>query len=443
MNSALLADRRAFLRRIGIGLAAAPFVPLLEAQAARKAPPRRLIILHSNDGTGGIDNWNPTGTEHDFRLGPIMAPLESIKRDLICFDGFWDAMRAGGHPRCVAQMLTGTRAFVPPNDRDTGASPDVRAESISVDQFIARQIGRDTLVESLQLGCCSDPDYGAEGVGTAAISYRDRRDPMLAEMNPYVTYDRLFGRPGAAPTHGDTRSVLDAVKDDLSALKRHMGVSDGRKMDGHLEAIRGIERALDRRTGAAARLSPSCSFPPRDERPGDWYEQTASIPAVGKLNIDMLVAAMACDLTRVATLQISVSNSPVVPVWLGKHEGKHSVSHSNDTAWMAEYHRWVADDLFRTLIEKLKAIPEGNGTLLDNSAVVWMNEFSDVRTHLNQPIPILAAGRAGGAWKTGRFIKFPEFRPHSDFLLSLCHAMGLENETFGLANQGPVGELGG
>ena len=188
-----------------------------------------------------------------------------------------------------------------------------------------------------------------------------------------------------------------------------------------------------------------CSGPqiPMEERTVFQTRQFSKFcPAIAKANIDMITAAMACDLTRVALLQIGVTTSAISASWMGISDHMHYVSHNLNS----EMSRYTAETIkigFAYLLQKFKAQTEGGCTLLNNTAAVWANEFMDGDAHQGSPIPFIAAGQAGGKWQTGRFIQFGRVRRNTDFLVTLCRTFGYDITKFGTdQTAGPISELG-
>jgi hypothetical protein len=252
-------------------------------------------------------------------------------------------------------------------------------------------------------------------------------------------FDRLFADLGMDPQgieklKAERRSVIDLVKGDLTSLQSRYGGEDRTKIDAHLEAIRAIEMRNESET-------PTCDTPTLDL--GFDPFDNDSFPEVVQRQIDQMVMAMACDLTRVASLQCSASVSGTRFSWLGHQSGHHDLSHLGDDdqtmlTQIAEVNTWYAQQLLY-LLDKLAAVPEGDGTMLDNTLVVWGNELSRGNSHGNHPVPFVFAGGAGGSIETGRYLDFGD-TPHNRMLVSICHAMGLtDTQSFGDNDPGSGG----
>jgi hypothetical protein len=401
--------------------ALAPFVPILDSQAGVQPLPKRLIVLFSPNGSIH-ENWAPQGTETDFTLPSILAPLESHRSSLVVLDGL-EAIRAGlgdGHQMGMGSLWTGSKLL--PGDF-SGAG---YAGHASVDQVVANAIGNDTPYRSLELGV----QTGGPNVWTR-MSYAAANQPLPPEDDPQAVFDRIFADVDVDPAGIDDRkaqrrSVIDLVKDDLASLQSRHGASDRIKVEKHLDAIRAIETRND----AAA---PVCDVPQLDPATDPFAND--NFPAVVRRQIDLMVMAMACDLTRVASLQCSRSVGGTVFSWLGQSEGHHALSHLGDgdpamIGQITDVNVWYAQQV-SYLLDSLAAVPEGEGTLLDNTLVVWGNELARGNSHSNRPLPFVLAGGCGGALQGGRYLAYDRVA-HNRMLVSICRMMGVTDiDTFG------------
>jgi hypothetical protein len=409
-------DRRRFLRGLGGAALALPLLESLDVRPARaQAFPRRLVIVFTANGMP-VSSWKPTGSEKSFTLSPILAPLTGHQKDLIVLSGVdmessYHGVGDGMHTNGMAHMLTGTEMI------DTGFGT-FWSGGISVDQFIAQKVGVSTRYGSLELGV-GESSATAKG----RMCYLGAGQPVPPETSPQKAFDRLFG-PSSKDRTDRRKSVLDAVDEDLGALEKQLGKDDARKVGAHLDAVREIEKrlAIPATCDASSLLLPGES----------------SFTLDGQAQMDILVRALACDLTRVATLQWSASTSNVVFSWLGIDEPHHTLSHYSPTdapaqAKLLNINRWYAQK-FANLLSAMKAVPEGDGTLLDHSVVLWCNELGDGELHARRDMPYVLAGRCGGAFETGRFVQLggaAAGATHNNLLVSLCQAMQLDVQTFG------------
>jgi hypothetical protein len=403
-------------------------------RSARAAtPPRRFLSFFEPNGYVR-SAWVPTGTETSFTLNRSLKPLEPHLKDIVILDGLNNtaALPQPGddHMRGMGSMLTGTQLL---EGKMMGGSgrPAGFAAGISVDQELVNRLKPPTKLRSLELGVQS----GRLGEVYGISSYGGPNQPLPVTNDPAAVFDRLFadgatgaGDPGAAERlRAERRSVLDAVKESYAAVLPRLSAEDRRKLDAHFTHLRSLEtRFLDLSTGGGG-----CDRP---ARPALDHRANANFPAVGKLQMDLLVAALACDLTRVGSLQWSHSVGDVRFTWLGASRGHHDMSHdpdSNTATWelVTKIDTWYAEQ-FAYLLGRLKSIQEGDRTLLDNCLVVWCNELSRGNSHSHDNQPFVLAGRAGGALRTGRFLKYSRI-PHNNLLVSLLNAMGVPATTFG------------
>ena len=419
-------QRRTFLA----GLTAAFSSALLHPRHARAGAPaaRRLVVFFSPNGTVHR-HWRPIieGAAFRFAQGSILEPLTSIKEKLVLVDGL-DFVGASNHEGGMAAMLTG----------GGGASTESRGRS--VDQYVADAIGGQTRFRSLELGVATSAWGGSV---QTRMSYRGPDERVPPDDDPRRVFRRLFGEVAGGSTSPLTdkrRSVLDLVRAEVADLRGRVPPVERAKLDLHLEALRQVE------SGISMDLPPPelCAPPLAteiDPRANDAF------PMVGRAQTDLLVAALACGMTNVGSIQWSHTVSPVVFSWLGHGEAHHALSHVDDgnpagLAQFVEAERWYAEQ-FRYLVDRLAAHPEpsGGGSMLDHTLVVWAKEMGDSRLHECRSVPFVLAGGAGGRLATGRSLRF-DGDAHTRLLVSICHAMGLDNPTFGDPARG-TGALAG
>jgi hypothetical protein len=426
-------SRRNILRGLGAGIATAPFLPLLNASGQEMGYPKRLILFYSPDGTGHTD-WAPTGSATDFTLGAIHEPLTPHQADIRVLGNMRLTVGGAGegHAYGMCGIWTASRCkegtlFDGGNEHMTGWG-----SGTSIDQTIARAYGpgkpymqapdsptQETPYRTLELGVMS----GSEHIVTRMI-YAGDDAPIAPDDDPYSVFDRLFGSMGADA--GATqrrlmarRSVLDLVRGELQSIEGHRAAAADRpKIQAHLEGIRAIEQRL-------SLAASSCVAPTLDGRMD--VNANDNFPALVRLQTDLAVRALSCDLTRVVSLQLSRGFSEIRHNWIGAPAGHHSISHTPDPDWNARVDTWYSEQ-FAYLLEQLASIPEGDGTLLDNTLVVWGRELGIASGHAREPAPLVIAGRAGGAVTTGRFDDNGG-AGHHRMLVSVCNAMGLDEIT--------------
>jgi hypothetical protein len=330
------------------------------------------------------------------------------------------------------------------------------ASGISVDQEIAAAIGKDTKHKSLHFGVQSTA-YGGTEVRTV-MSYSGSDQPIANETSPYSMYNLVFSGlgqdpAGAAALRARRQSVLDAVGKQYEGLTPKLGAEDRVKLEQHLAAVRDVEQRLDSPSGT---VGGSCQVP--DVGAPIDLNDPMSYPVIGKLHMDLLVMALACDLTRVATLQWSASTNNKPYPFLSYDSGagpqailddEHVMGHQPDSdvhAWnkLRIIRRWYMDQL-AYLLGKLKEIPEGDGSMLDNTVVLVASEITRGNTHSHMDAPFLLAGSGGGYFKTGRSLNYSGDVPHNNLLVSIMNAMGIPATTFGDPEfcKGPLVELAG
>lgn len=426
-------SRRRFLRGAGGIAIALPFLNAMAPTAKALEPPKRFIAFFTGLGTVK-PRWVPIGTETSFTLSDVLAPLEPFKDKLVVVEGVDMKSAYSGpgdpHQQGIAQALTATElqegALFP-----YACNPSKMVGwggGISLDQLLALEIGQTTKFPSLELGV--QVQYSNV---SSRISYLGAGKPVPPDDDPWHVFARIFTDLQTDPAvlaqlKADRKRVLDSVKGDYDSLMGQLGYEDRQKLDAHVTAIADIESHLDT-TGA---LGGACQIPfmgaPIDVYANDNY------PAIAKAQLDMLAMAFACDLTRVASVQWTTVQTGKVFSWLGITQTHHDLSHSSISDKDSEQKlvnigNWHAQQL-AYLMGKLKEIPEGDGTVLDNTVIFWCTDIAQGQSHARLDMPYLLAGGAGGAWKTGRYIQRIG-EPHNNLLVSIANAMGVPLTTFG------------
>lgn len=433
-------SRRAMLRGAGGIAVGLPFLEIMSSSRAARAqaatpPPKRFIVFFSPDGTVRPAWQLPAGaTETSFQLSRILAPLEPNKDKLVVLDGVVATSCTKGlgddHMRGMGGMLTGIE-LLPGTTQGGAGDPAGLAGGISVDQQIANAIGTTTKFKSLELGV----ESRSSGTVWGYTSYAAADKPLPPDNKPSAVFTRVFGQLGAdngalLKLQAERRSVLDAVIASYQRLNPKLGTADRAKLDAHLTNVRDLEKRVTATTGVGAACVKPAAPPTIDTN------ANANFPMLGKLQMDLLVMAMACDLTRVGTIQWENSVGDVRFTWVDPAitRGHHDMSHDADTVaetqeYLTKINVWYAQQL-NYLLDSMKAIDEGNGTLLDNTVVLWCNELAKGNAHSHSPMPFLLAGGAGGALRGGRFLKYNNV-PHNNLLVSCMNLMGVPGTTFG------------
>jgi hypothetical protein len=445
-------NRRLFLGGALGAAAASPWLRVSRALAGGTPAPKRLVIWHTPAGTVETHFRPRAGTsESDFTLPSILDPLAPFRDRLLVFgptdvgdptsrDYEWRRRKGislfteGGHT--LATLLTGS---------DPMATPEAWASSISIDQLVAQRIGDATAFRSLELAV---HDAWAGGAG-ARMSYSGAGLPVPPEQSPRATYDRLFGPllaavdPALARRMRRRRSLLAFGDGELSRVSAAMGTEERRYLDAHVEAIVELQRRLDTGAGAA------CVIP---EAPATGLERTETynVRPVAFVNaqVDLMARALGCDLTRVASISFGRSDSHLLlpqiaglPTSMAHHSLSHTdprhavvgviddpggMGHAQLMAY-SEVNRWYMQELAR-FMSLLDAMPEGDGTVLDHTLIVGVNEISEGQFHTRENMPFFFAGGASGYFRMGRYVQYGD-KSHNDMLISIAHAMGLEDVT--------------
>jgi hypothetical protein len=436
MDQRWLLSRRALLGGIGALGATALLPRSLSSRSLVRAAgeaPKRLMVCHVPEGMWQGAQRPAVGAS---TLGPIFGALDPFKSKIIALDGLNMKSRdngpgGDGHHRGVVHMFTGIEM-----------KDENNAGGASVDQQIAAAIGGDTLLPSLQLA--------------VRIVYNDTNSKPIwsgparavpAVQDPWQAYKRIF--PGAAtssaPSSGGSstpapakfdlrKSAIDSALVECGTLRARLSASDRDRLDSYQESLRDIERRLTMVASSPGMTAAAggCSQP--DLGASINVSAEANYPKIAQLQMDLAVAAFQCDVTRVASLQFGNSNDQCSYSWLGVNNLGHDISHNNnncdpDNAKKLKVYNWYSQQ-FAYLLGKLDAIPEGSGTLLDNTAIVWASEFSDSSSHAGDNLTWLLMGGAGGYFKTGQVLNVTG-RSTNDFCTSLQNAFGIADAKFG------------
>jgi hypothetical protein len=413
-------------------------LPLLEAMTPARAqetgakPPTRMAFLYVPNGIQ-MDDWTPKEVGTGFTLSPVLEPLAAFKNDLLVLSGLTlDPARAhgdggGDHARAMASFLTGR------HPRKTDGA-DLRA-GISVDQVAARKVGRATRFPSLEIGCeggnnAGQCDHGYSCAYQSNLSWRGESTPVAKEINPRLVFDRLFGGPLGGDGDEDRgprqrKSVLDHVTEDARHFATELGASDRRKLDEYLTSVREVEQRVSRVRPALA--AGKATYPRPLGIPIDYEEHL-------RLMADLLVLAFQSDLTRIVTFVFANDGSNRSYRSIGVPDGHHDLSHhggdETKRAKVREINRFHTSQL-AYLLAKLKAIREGDGTLLDRSMIAYGSGISDGNAHNHDDLPILLVGNGSGTIKTGRHLRFARETPLTNLYLSLLDRIGVTIDSFG------------
>lgn len=405
-------DRRTFLRGTGVALPL-PFLNLMSGSslaAAQQEPPKRFLTLFKPNGVHP-PSWNINGgTERDFRMSPLMKPFEKHKDDLLILDNMGD-FGFSSHANSTRRFLSGHHAV---------------KNSASVDQLIADKICGDTIHRSLEL---TTEGLFPNQFGCSYISYDNNGGAIPRESDPQLVFDRLFRNPLANPKHRmQMASVLDRVQEDARSLSRAAGTEDRRTLDEYMQVLRSSEQRLQ----TVQKNEPSEQFDAEQfVRPGTG----ANLDEQVDMMLDLIALSLWTDSTRCITYMLGNSNSRLVFDFLGITEQHHYLSH-----FFRNFSRKNLDSLlkislwhmqkFDTLLTKLKSHVEGDGTLLDNTLVLYGSGMGHSDNHTATRIPIVLAG-AKDMLQTGRYVRYSENQQLGRLHLSLLHSFGIDIDAFG------------
>ncbi len=449
MKSPIYLPRRTFLRGLGTLMALPHLESLVSAGellagpvASGGAAPVRMAFVYVPNGANMAD-WTPAATGSDFVLPRTLEPLESVRSDVLVLSGLThdkarpNGDQAGDHARASATFLTACQA------RKTQGA-DIRV-GVSVDQMAAQRTGLATPLASLELGTdkgqlSGNCDSGYSCAYSFNIAWRTESTPMPPEVNPKLAFERLFGNrdpdetaEARARRERTRKSVIDFVRDDATRLRGRLGRTDQRKLDEYLAAVRDLERRIEM-TGKIAELVPDATRPVGV--PQSYAEHV-------RLMFDVMTLAFRTDSTRVGTFVMAHdgSNKPYPEIGVG--EGHHDLSHHEDKpekkAKIARINR-MHMELFAAWLRQLKSVREGEGTLLDNCMIVYGSGIEDGNSHAHHNLPVLLAGRGGGAFRTGRHVRHAKNTPMANLYLSMLDRMGVAAERFG-DSTGRLGQL--
>jgi hypothetical protein len=420
-------SRRAMLRGAGAALA----LPLLDSMVpalAQVKPNKRLGIVYVPNGMR-MDHWTPGTAGSGFELPSILKPMEPYREQIKILSGLVGVDGEGPHARASTRFLTGVAS-----KRDDGSNLQA---SISMDQIAGRFLGRETQLATLELaidgrdfaGSC---DEGFSCAYTNTISWANETTPLPMENNPRAVFERLFGDSGSTdPKVRQARlakdaSLLDSVTERASELSREIGAADQSKLNQYLEAVRDIERRIQMAESQSNREQPVVAQPAGIP---DTFREHA------KLMFDMMALAYETDMTRVATFMMGREITGRTYAEIDVPDAHHPISHHQRDPIKLEkllkinqYHV----TFFAEFLERLRSTPDIDGSLLDNSMIVYGAGMADSNTHYSRDLPILLAGSAAGSvGPGGRHSRYPENTPLTNLHLTLLDELGVGIESLG------------
>ncbi len=447
-------SRRAFLGGAG-AMVALPFLESVFPRGVRAATgqdaPTRLLFYYVPNGIHMTD-YTPTATGADWEVTPILVPMDRHRDEIHILSGLGNGAgtvySGAPHSHATGTLLTGT-----PLVEYVGGQVQT---GVSMDQLAAQALGYQTRFPSLELGSVSQAQQLGvceEGFSCAyleSIAWAGPKSPLPKMNDPRAVFERLFEGFDPATTERERtarkakrRSVLDYALDEARILRTKLSTLDRYRLDEYMDSIRELERRLDL-------LPATCNEPGEPGEP-------LNFPTHVDLMADMMVLALRCDQTRIVTYMMQNGFSSLVYDFLGIDNGHHALTHHKGDETMIEQvvmiNLWEMDQ-FSNLLDKMRAVDDGEGTLLDHSAVVFFSGMGDGNQHLNTNLPVILAGRAGGALTPGRHTMYAiepnadehtandDYRTISDLYIALLSIMGLDIETFGIDGTAPLEGLG-
>lgn len=431
-------------------------LPLMEslapamASASGGSSPVRMAFLFMPNGVNE-HAWTPEGVGRDFQLSATLSPLEKVKDDLLVLTDLMNAGSIGGDGHYVktAGFLTGTTIT-----KTTGK--DLRSNGVSIDQLAAQRLGRQTPLPSLELGIEPvtmgiDNNVGYTRLYGSHISWSTPTTPLAKEISPRLAFDRIFRSSAqAGRVAEDNRSVLDLVAEDARRVRSQVGRADQMKLDNYLESVRAIEKRIEFNTRQRAeeeKLSPKVllEIEQLDKRISAWQNRPEHLKGglrqqgdhteQVRLMLDLMVLAFWSDSTRISTFMFGNAVSGKNFSFLeGVSGGHHELSHhQNDAKALEQYQKinqWHVAQ-YAYMLEKMKSIKEGEGTLLDNCMVLFGSGLRDGNKHDPKNLPLVLAGKAGGKLKPGRHVKYKSKTPLCNLYVTMLEKMGTPVERFG------------
>jgi uncharacterized protein DUF1552 len=432
-------SRRAVLHGLGASVA----LPLLDsmvpafasAVSGGKLPVKRLGAVYVPNGMS-MRKWLPT-TDGALEITPILTPLMPVQDSVLLLSGMANHEARpllnegdGDHSRCQAAFLTGAHA------RKAAGKNTTLEVGMSMDQIAARQLGKETQLASLELsleandlvGQCED-GYGC--AYSATLAWRDAHTPLPMETNPRAVFEHLFGAAGSTEREArlrgfrEDRSILDSVGEELSSLQRTLGGGDRSKLAGYLDSVRDIERRIQIAEAQKDRTLPEVAEP-------------AGVPdnfgEYANLMFDLMLISYQSDMTRICTFLIGREKSVRTYSEIGVPDAHHAISHHQEQPELLEklakinaYHMRI----FASFLEKMQATPDGDGSLLDHSMIIYGAGMSNSNAHIPENLPIVVVGGGAGQIRGGRHVRLPQGTPLSNLHVTLLDKMGIPIDHLG------------
>ena len=430
-------DRRQFIRNLGVSSTSLPFLLGLPSLGLAKTAPsrKRLVVMFSPNGTIPKNFW-PESTGSNFELKKIMEPLAPFRNRMLVLNGLNNKVRGDGdsHMRGMSCLLTGIELF-PGNIQGGSDTPAGWAKGISIDQeiknFFQSQDATRTRFGSLEFGV---------GVSDRAdpwtrMSYAGPNQPVAPTDDPYQMYKKLYGQ---IRDRDSLLNILDIVRDDLKRVSKKISTEDKLLLKEHADFVRQMEQEFTQTDNKAL-----IGNPPKFE--AGITNRNDNVPRLSRMQIDLMVNSFVNDFARVGTLQYTKSVGQARMNWLNINDGHHGLSHESDknddaVDKLTRINKWFAGEL-AYLTKRLAETPEpgANGSLLDNTTIVWTNELGKGNSHTLTNIPFVLIGNGMG-FRMGRSLNL-KGTAHNRLMISMAHAMGHNIKYFGnkkLSQGGPI-----
>jgi hypothetical protein len=425
-------SRRTLLRGMGVSISLPFLESMVPAQTALRktaaSPKTRLTCIYVPHGAI-MGKWTPAAEGTGFEFTEILKPLEPFRSYLNVISDLAAPLAGGVDSDAGADHQRSAAVFL------SGAHPEKGVEAHvgkTMDQVAAEKIGQDTPLPSLELSI-EDVSLSC-GAGLACaymntLAWKTPTTPLPMENNPQVVFERLFGDGRNNAERNSRRdqssSILDSVKDEVAALNKKLPAADRTRLTEYLDDVREIERRIQK---AATAVPTDVTVPDAPVGIPDSFSDHL------KLMFDLQVLAYKAEITRVSTLMFARDTSTVVYPDSGVRSGFHSTSHHSDVPdnmeRFAQINRYHAG-MLAYLLEKMKATPDGDGSLLDHSMVLYGSAMSDGNKHNHDPLPVLLAGGASGQLKGGRHLRYAKHTTMSNLLLAMLDKVGVPMQSFG------------
>jgi len=420
-------NRRTLLRGMGVSVAL-PFLdammPALTAQSKLVAPPR-LGFVYAAHGVI-FSEWKPTAPGRNFELTPNLQPLAKLRDDinvltnLSHLEADTKGDGSGDHNRAAAAWLTGVHAY----DR-TRPGAEIKLAT-SADQIAARTLGKDTQVPSIEM-TLDAPSQGACDSGDCfyvnTVSWRSETSPNMPELQPRVVFERMFGDGGTAAQRRarmkSEGSLLDSVLEETGQLTQRLGASDTVKLSEYLDSLREVEQRIQ---SAEQNVQESLELPDRPIGvPGNFEDHA-------KLMFDLMLMAYRADITRVASMIMIRDLSGRSYANIGAPGSAHLISHHREDAQLKAQKAKIDTyhvQLLSQFLEKMKNTPDGDGSLLDHSLILFGSGMGDGNLHRHSDLPVLLAGKLGGKFQTGYHLDYKPDTPMANLLVTILDSVGV------------------